>query len=182
MGAVLFPHAVNGDKQRNHHGEQGHVAKHHISLLNNGHQAHTGYQPAGQQKAHGQNKEFCLVAEPFSFPHSGPAVGEVVCKAGGSGYHGQYHNHPIDGGKHGRQVLPADQQDGRTRYDFRHKGKHNGAGHGKQECNQQADGDAGANGILLAPDLVGVVAKSGSPGRAGHAIGAGSDAELLNPF
>ena len=78
---------------------------------------------------------------------------------------------PIDGGKHGRQVLPADQQDGRTRYDFRHKGKHNGAGHGKQEHNRQADGDAGANGILLAPDLVGVVAKSGSPGRAGHAIG-----------
>lgn len=104
----LFPYAVNGDKKRDYHGEQCHVAQHDIPLLDNGHQAHAGNQLAGQQKAHGENEKFGFVAEFFSFPYRGPAVGEVEREAGCSGNHGQYHDHPVDGGKDSGQILLAD--------------------------------------------------------------------------
>lgn len=167
---VLFPHAVDGDKQRNYHGEQGHIAQHDVPLLYDSHQAHAGNQPAGEQESHGENKEFGLMAELFGFPHSGPAVGKVICKAGGGGNHGQYHNDPVNDSEDGRQILLANQQNWRAGHDFRHEGQHDGARHGEQKSDKQADGDAGTDGILLAADLVGIVAQRGAPGRAGHAV------------
>ena len=105
------------------------------------------------------------------FPKPYKPVGCVKYKGWARRYNGKHYHYPVNRRQSAWQIILADIEDRSVHEGFRHKGQHDQACHKKEGGYHYADHNTRTDGVLLRPDLFGIVAQGTAPACRNKAIG-----------